>query len=71
MLMQRSGIHGEGKRGREKQEGQRHQERDTTEDAEKKGQAGKQSKKEIECCVGQGPLDSKKQSGNHLQWVWG
>ena len=47
-------------REREKQEGQRHQERDTTEDAEKKGQAGKQSKKETECCVGQGPLDSKK-----------
>lgn len=50
---------GRGKQERKNWEGQRHHERDT-EDAEKKGQAGRQRKKETECGVGQGPLDSKE-----------
>lgn len=44
MLMQRSEIDGEGEHERKNWEGQRHQERDT-QDAEKKGQSGRQRKR--------------------------
>lgn len=58
-----------GQARREKQEGQKHQERDTIEDTEKKGQAGKQSKKRLSVAWDKAPW-TRSRSGNHLQ-VWG